>query len=169
MSAICILHYIIISHYHSNTDIWQDSPDDSVVKNLPAFAGDASSIPGLGKIPWRRKRQPTPVFLPGKFHGQRSLAGYSPWGCKESDVTERLTFIFRVDPSQNMQSYHCVLKLPEMISFTQTYCQVHGFHFAVNFQALLLFLFWYIAFLNHINHLPEFQIQPSKARYIKRE
>ena len=40
------------------------------------------------KIPWRRKWQPTPVFLPGKFHGQRSLAGYSPWGHKESDMTE---------------------------------------------------------------------------------
>jgi len=40
------------------------------------------------KIPWSRKWQPAPVFLPGKFHGQRSLAGYSPWGCKESDTTE---------------------------------------------------------------------------------
>ena len=39
-------------------------------------------------IYWRRKWQPTQVFLPGKFHGQRSLAGYSPWGCKESDMTE---------------------------------------------------------------------------------
>ena len=36
----------------------------------------------IGKIPWRRKWQPTPVFLPRKSHGQRSLAGYSPWGCK---------------------------------------------------------------------------------------
>jgi len=40
----------------------------------------------LGKIPWRRAWQPTPVFLPG--HGQRSLVGYSPWGCKESDTIE---------------------------------------------------------------------------------
>ena len=40
------------------------------------------------KIPWGRKWQPTPVLLPGKFHGQRSLAGYSPWSCKESDMTE---------------------------------------------------------------------------------
>ena len=39
-------------------------------------------IPGVGKIPWRRKRQPTPVFLPREVHGQRSLAGYSPWGRK---------------------------------------------------------------------------------------
>ena len=38
--------------------------------------------PWIGKIPWRKKWQPTPVFLPGKSHGQRSLVGYSPWGCK---------------------------------------------------------------------------------------
>ena len=42
----------------------------------------------VGKIPWRRAWQPTPVFLPGGSHGQRSLAGCSPWGYKESDVTE---------------------------------------------------------------------------------
>ena len=44
--------------------------------------------PCVGKIPWRRARQPTPVFLPGESHGQRSLVGYSPWVCKESDTTE---------------------------------------------------------------------------------
>ena len=53
-----------------------------MVKNLPANegdAGDTSSVsPLVGKIPWRRKWQPTPVFLPGKSHGQRSLVGYSP-------------------------------------------------------------------------------------------
>ena len=43
---------------------------------------------------WRRKWQPTPVFLPGKSHGQRSLVGYSPWGHKESDMTEQLHFLF---------------------------------------------------------------------------
>ena len=47
--------------------------------------------PWVGRIPWRRKWQPTPVFLPGKSHGQRSLAGYSPWGHKELDTTEKLT------------------------------------------------------------------------------
>ena len=46
--------------------------------------------PWVGKIPWRRKWQPAPVFLPGKSHRQRSLAGCSPWGRKESDTTERL-------------------------------------------------------------------------------
>ena len=44
--------------------------------------------PWVGKIPWRRSWQPTPVFLPGESHGQRSLAGYSPWGHKELDTTE---------------------------------------------------------------------------------
>ena len=44
--------------------------------------------PWGGKTPWRRKLQPTPVFLPGKCHGGRSLVGYSPWGRKESDTTE---------------------------------------------------------------------------------
>ena len=44
--------------------------------------------PWVRKIPWRRKWQPTPVFLPGESHGRRSLVGYSPWGCKKLDTTE---------------------------------------------------------------------------------
>jgi len=47
--------------------------------------------PWVGKIPWRREWQLTPVFLPGESHGQKSLAGYSSWGHKESDTTEELT------------------------------------------------------------------------------
>ena len=47
--------------------------------------------PWFGKIPWKRKWQPTPVFLPGESHGQRSLVGYSPRGHREVDTTERLT------------------------------------------------------------------------------
>ena len=42
----------------------------------------------VGKIPWRREWQPTPVFLPGEFHGQRNLVGYGSWGQKELDMTE---------------------------------------------------------------------------------
>ena len=64
------------------------SPAGSVVKNLPANAGDVSSIPGSGRFPWRRAWQPTPVFLPGESNGQRTLVGYSPWGCTESDTTK---------------------------------------------------------------------------------
>ena len=46
--------------------------------------------PWVGGIPWRREWQPTPVFLPGEFHGQRRLVGYSPWGHQESDTTKAL-------------------------------------------------------------------------------
>ena len=53
--------------------------------------------PWAGKIPWRRKWQPTLVLLLGKFHGQRSLVGYSPWGPRELDMTEQLHFIYRLD------------------------------------------------------------------------
>ena len=61
-----------------------------VVNSPPANAGDIRDRfnPWVWKIPWRRKWQLTPIFLPGKFHEQRSLAGYSPWGGKESDETE---------------------------------------------------------------------------------
>ena len=53
--------------------------------------------PWVRKIPWSRKWQPSPVFLPGKFQKQRSLAGYSPWGCKELDMTEWLrTHIYNI-------------------------------------------------------------------------
>ena len=58
----------------------------TVVKNLPANVGDARDW--VRKILWRRKWQPTPVFLPGKSHGPRSLVGYSSWGRKESDTID---------------------------------------------------------------------------------
>ena len=66
-------------------------PGSPRIKNPLTNAGhakDVDSIPASGRFPQRRKWQPTPVFFPGKSHGQRSLVGYSPWGCKESDTTE---------------------------------------------------------------------------------
>ena len=58
-----------------------------MVKNLSTMQ-ETRVDPWVGKIPWRRKWQPTPVFLPGEFHAQRSLAAYSPWYHKELDTTE---------------------------------------------------------------------------------
>ena len=58
-----------------------------MVKNLLAVK-ETGFDTWIGKIAWRREWQPTPVFLPGKFHVQRSLAGYSPQGHKELDMTE---------------------------------------------------------------------------------
>ena len=60
--------------------------------------------PWVGKIRWRRKWQPTPVFLPGESHGQRSLVGYSPWGWKESDMTEHAC----------MHSHTCIIMNQEL-------------------------------------------------------
>ena len=92
---------ILMSHLGDNGVVWEKLmfhlpklrvwvnliawPDSSVVKNLPAHAGatgDAGFNPWVRKLPWRRKWQHTPVFLPGESHGQRSLAGYSPQGGK---------------------------------------------------------------------------------------
>ena len=60
-------------------------------KELAYNIGDLGSIPGSGRFPWRREWLPTPVFLPGKFHGQRSLAAYCTWYRKELDTTEQYT------------------------------------------------------------------------------
>ena len=67
-------------------------PGVSVLKNLPGKRSRRCGFdPWVSEIPWKRKWQPTPVFLPGKSHGQRSLLGYSPWVHKESDITEQLS------------------------------------------------------------------------------
>ena len=65
------------------------------MKRLPAMWRPGFD-PWVGKISWRRKWHPTPVFLPGESHGQRSLVGYSPWGLKELDTTEWLHFHFHI-------------------------------------------------------------------------
>ena len=80
---------------------------------LPSFPGDSHSKesacnggdgfdPWVRKIPWRREWLPIPVFLPREFHGQKSLVGYRPWGCKESDMIEQLKC---TDPLCNTLSY----------------------------------------------------------------
>ena len=79
---------VIYTHTHTNTHT--HFPGGSMVKNLPSDAGDvrnAASISGSGRfpgVPWNRKWQSTLIFLPGKFHGRRSLVVYSPWGLKSS-------------------------------------------------------------------------------------
>ena len=65
----------------------RDFPDGPVSDSAPQCRGPGFD-PWVGKIPWRRTWQSTPVFLLGEFHRQRSLAGSSPWGRKESDMPE---------------------------------------------------------------------------------
>ena len=81
-----------------------------MVKNLPVNAGDSGLIPGLGRSPGVGNGNPT-VFLPGKSHGQRSQADYSPWGHKELNMTEQLSthstniFIGSLFTQINVQNY----------------------------------------------------------------
>ena len=86
-------HFVYISKI---TDLFMKTgfPGGSDGKEYACNAGELGSIPGSGRSPGRREWQPIPVFLPGESHGQRILAGYSPWGCKESDTTEQLTHTF---------------------------------------------------------------------------
>ena len=65
-----------------------------MIKESACDVGDPGSIPGSGRFPWRREWQPTPIFLPGEFHGQRSQVGHSSQSHKESDMTEQLSLHF---------------------------------------------------------------------------
>ena len=80
-------------------------------KESACGTGDQGSVPWVKKISWSRKWQPTPVFLPGELHGQRSLVGYSPWGHKELDTTEWLilSFLFPYKMDKKIDSAHSIL------------------------------------------------------------
>ena len=89
VTVLLVPRVLRFTPYWYTSDIRVSSLVAQTVKSLQR--GRPGFSPWVGKILWRRKWQPTPVFLPGKSHGQRSLAGCSPWGHKESDRTERLT------------------------------------------------------------------------------
>ena len=80
--------------------------------------------PWIGRIPWRRTWQPTPVFLPGEFHGQRSLVGYSPWGRKESDMTEWLSMTH-----SRVQPIAAALHFPSLVQCAMCQTQNASWHF----------------------------------------
>ena len=80
---------LFLTVFYAECNIQKGFPGGS--GSLPAIAGDTGFNLWVGKIPWRRKWQPMPVFLPGESHGQRSLEGYSLCDRKESDLTEQLT------------------------------------------------------------------------------
>ena len=77
-------------YIYTHTHVW-GFPGGSGGKAPTCNAGDVGLIPGLGRFPWRREWQPTPVLLPGELHGQRRLGGYSLWGHKELDTSEQVT------------------------------------------------------------------------------
>ena len=88
-----------------------------MIKNLPATQMTRVRS-WVGKISWRREWLPTPVFLPGQSHGQRRLAGYSPWGHKKLNMTERLTLALHLPASvfPNESALH--IRWPKYWSFS---------------------------------------------------
>ena len=80
----------------SRTYIFKELPWWLNGKETPCKCRSHGFDPWVGKISWKRKWQPTPVFLPGKSQGRRSLVGYCPWGRKESDTTERLHYRYNL-------------------------------------------------------------------------
>ena len=98
------------------------------VKRLPRFN------PWVWEITWRRKWQPTPVFLPGKYPGRWNLVSYSPWGCKELDTTERLSLSLSVHLTFNKHllnfdmydvQFH-ILEILQWISFVPSLKKVQS-------------------------------------------
>ena len=99
-------------------------PGNSVVKQSTCQCRRCRFNPWIGKIPQRRKWQPTPVFLPGKSHGQRSLAGYSPWGHKR--VRNNLA------AKQQQQKFHRI-SMPHFF----THSSVHGHSSSLHILAII--------------------------------
>ena len=99
--------------------IWGDFPGGPVVKTSPSNAEGTGSIPGRG-AKRRRRWHPTPVLLPGKSHGRRSLVDCSPWGHSESDRTERLHFHFSPcigEGNGNPLQYSCLENPRDRVSW----------------------------------------------------
>ena len=87
-----------------------------MAKYLPTIHGRPRFSPWIGKIPWRRRRHPTPVFLPGNSHGQRTLVGYSPWGCKDLDTTEQLHVLENIILSEKKTSRESSYHMTSLLS-----------------------------------------------------
>ena len=115
-----------------------------MVKNLPAvWETWVRSL--VGKIPWRRAWQPTPVFLPGESHGLRTLAGYGPWGRRESDTTERLSTSasFKLWPSSRLTAdcdVDVVMSRNSILRYLQELMNGYDFCWRYKYPCLLLWL-----------------------------
>ena len=120
--------------------------------------------PWVGKIPWRRKWQPTPVCLPGEFLEQRKLVGYSPWGHNESDRTEwhtfTLTFKIRPDLTLFGNSFPCLF----------LYFQRYKYHWSLSRRIDPYISSDLITFIQHRNvvfiNFSDLFIQPQKTLFL---
>ena len=111
-------YYKIVLSFELSQIYWcevtksKGSPGGSDAKETTCHAGDWGSSPGSGRFPWRREWRPTPVVLPREFHGQRSLAGYSSWGCRVGHDSSTNTFTFKSEACLDYDMViHCILVL----------------------------------------------------------
>ena len=119
-------NFRIIFFQHTCLTVDWASLVTQVVENLPAV--QETWVWSLGwEYPRRRAWQPTPVFLPGEFQGQRSLVGYSPWLCKELDTTGWLTFCLIVF-CMNLLAFQNFLFSFLQSFWTLTSCFLEHFH-----------------------------------------
>ena len=107
-------------------------PNASHSKESACNTGDQGSIPGSGRFPWRREWLPSPVFLPGEFHGQRNLSSCSPWSCKELDTIKQLTLsLFSFSSALEIQVHELTLKVMNIENCENYLCNAHSFLLAL--------------------------------------
>ena len=99
------------------------------LKGKVGFPGgsDSKEFPWVGEIPWGRERLPTPVLLPGEFHGQKSLASYSPCGCKQLDTTEQLPLTHSLRGMSVYYLYTCVYTYKHTSNYMCIHMHKHRF------------------------------------------
>ena len=135
---------------HWKTDFLYSSKESitfyilSHTKNLPAIWETGVRPLGQREIPWRREWQPTPVFLPGESHRQRSLAGYNPWGRNELDTTEWLTL------SHTSYTFICMLAYIYIYTYLTVY---YAFY--------VLCYLWFYILINLYMHVCSNSIDPQ--------
>ena len=117
-------------------------------ENLSAMQVDCKRYrfgPWVGKIPWRRSWQPSPVFLPGEFHGQRSLVGYSLWGL------QRIRHHFITKQQQQHQNSPPLLHFTEIIffhlPFTENMQNVSSILYIYTYIYIYIAFIWYFPFV----------------------
>ena len=92
--AFCFISLLVLTSIWLKLYVYKGFPGGSDGKASACSVTGSHSIPELGRSPGEENGKPPPVFLPGEFHGQRNLAGYSPWGHKELDMTEQPTLSY---------------------------------------------------------------------------
>ena len=122
--------------------------------------------PWVGKIPWRRKLQPTPVFLPGKLHGQKSLVDYSPWDHKESNMTEWLSMRARTHTHTHIRCKYSIYSHFQARNVTSLNVELEEMH-KVNLRSYMIWFPHTTCFLFCLEDITNIHTDGSTQMHIK--